>query len=305
MSNNILTVYSASAGSGKTFTLAVKYIELLIEQPENYRKILAVTFTNKATDEMKLRILSQLYGLANALEDSKDYANKIKQDFHDMGKTISDEIIMRNAGKALNYLLHNYNYFRIQTIDAFFQQVTRNMARELNLNANFKLSLNDSQVEENAVDEMIEKLTPKSNVMKWILDYINENISEDKNWNVISSIKKFGQTIFSDIYKAHEKELNEVFQQPDFFKNFDSIMRSIMKDAEDEYRKVYDDYQALMEANGVSFTDFKSGKSGACGYFEKFGNGIKAMAGVEDDKHFNKTAQKATEDIGAWVKKGD
>ena len=305
MSNNILTVYSASAGSGKTFTLAVKYIELLIEQPENYRKILAVTFTNKATDEMKLRILSQLYGLANALEDSKDYANKIKQDFHDMGKTISDEIIMRNAGKALNYLLHNYNYFRIQTIDAFFQQVTRNMARELNLNANFKLSLNDSQVEENAVDEMIEKLTPKSNVMKWILDYINENISEDKNWNVISSIKKFGQTIFSDIYKAHEKELNEVFQQPDFFKNFDSIMRSIMKDAEDEYRKIYDDYQALMEANGVSFTDFKSGKSGACGYFEKFGNGIKAMAGVEDDKHFNKTAQKATEDIGAWVKKGD
>ena len=61
------------------------------------------------------------------------------------------------------------------------------MARELNLNANFKLSLNDCQIEENAVDEMIEQLTPKSNVMKWILDYINENISEDKSWNVIST----------------------------------------------------------------------------------------------------------------------
>lgn len=303
--NNILTVYSASAGSGKTFTLAVKYIELLIEQPENYRRILAVTFTNKATDEMKLRILSQLYGLAHSLPDSQAYADKIKQDFTDEGKPISDDLIKQNAGRALHYLLHNYNYFRIQTIDAFFQQVTRNMARELNLNANFKLSLNDSQIEENAVDEMIEQLTPKSNVMKWILDYINENISEDKNWNVINSIKKFGLTIFTDIYKAHEKELNEVFQQPDFFKNFDSLMRSIMKEAEDEYRKVYDDYHALMEANGVNFTDFKSGKSGACGYFEKFANGIKMMSGIEDDKHFNKTAQKATEDIGAWVKKGD
>ena len=107
--DNILTVYSASAGSGKTFTLAVKYIELLIEQPENYRKILAVTFTNKATDEMKLRILSQLYGLAHSLPDSQAYADKIKEDFHEAKKPISDELIKRNAGKALHYLLHNYN----------------------------------------------------------------------------------------------------------------------------------------------------------------------------------------------------
>ena len=91
--DNILTVYSASAGSGKTFTLAVKYIELLIEQPENYRKILAVTFTNKATDEMKLRILNQLYGLAHSLPDSQAYNNKIKEDFHKAKKPISDELI--------------------------------------------------------------------------------------------------------------------------------------------------------------------------------------------------------------------
>ena len=65
--NNPLTVYKASAGSGKTFTLAVEYISLLIKEPEDYRKILAVTFTNKATQEMKMRILSQLYGIANNL----------------------------------------------------------------------------------------------------------------------------------------------------------------------------------------------------------------------------------------------
>ena len=71
--NKALTVYKASAGSGKTFTLAVEYISLLIKNPEDYQHILAVTFTNKATQEMKTRILSQLYGIANGLESSESY----------------------------------------------------------------------------------------------------------------------------------------------------------------------------------------------------------------------------------------
>ena len=72
-----LTVYKASAGSGKTFTLAVEYIKLLIENPTCYRNILAVTFTNKATEEMKMRILSQLYGISKGLSDSKSYTDRI------------------------------------------------------------------------------------------------------------------------------------------------------------------------------------------------------------------------------------
>lgn len=74
-----LTVYRASAGSGKTFTLAVEYISLLVKDPENYQHILAVTFTNKATQEMKMRILSQLYGIANSLQSSQQYFNKVKE----------------------------------------------------------------------------------------------------------------------------------------------------------------------------------------------------------------------------------
>ena len=72
-----LTVYKASAGSGKTFTLAVEYIKLLVKNPLSYRNILAVTFTNKATEEMKMRILSQLYGIWKQLPDSNDYAEKV------------------------------------------------------------------------------------------------------------------------------------------------------------------------------------------------------------------------------------
>lgn len=304
MNYELLTVYSASAGSGKTFTLAVKYIELLIERPESYRSILAVTFTNKATDEMKLRILSQLYGLANNLPDSEDYARKIEADFKETGKTISRQTISRNAKTALGYLLHNYNYFRIQTIDAFFQSVMRNMARELNLNANFKLSLNDAQVEEKAVDDMIDGLTPKSDVMKWIVEYISDNISQDKNWNVIGAIKKFGMTIFNDKYKEHEADLNEVFRHPGFFKDFDTKLRSIMAKAEKEWNAIYEAYKNTLEANGTEPADFKNGTRGACGYFEKYGKGIKEMAKKSAD-HYNKTAQSASQDIGAWIKKAD
>ena len=76
--NSQLTVYKASAGSGKTFTLAKEYMVLVIQDPSSYRNILAVTFTNKATEEMKNRILSKLYGIANRLDDSRDYLEQIQ-----------------------------------------------------------------------------------------------------------------------------------------------------------------------------------------------------------------------------------
>ena len=97
-----LTVYKASAGSGKTFTLATEYIKLLIANPQCYRNILAVTFTNKATEEMKLRILSQLYGIAQGLDDSEAYLDAVCRTL-----PIERHEVRRRAGIALNLLLHH------------------------------------------------------------------------------------------------------------------------------------------------------------------------------------------------------
>lgn len=180
ISNNRLTVYKASAGSGKTFTLAIEYISLLIINPKSYENILAVTFTNKATEEMKMRILSQLYGISKELPDSNNY---LKMVMKKTGK--SEEEVIKNAKIALSYLIHNYNYFRVQTIDAFFQSVLRNLARELDLTANLRIDLNDKQVEEYAVEELIESLELGDKVLDWIREYIDTNISEDRNWNII------------------------------------------------------------------------------------------------------------------------
>ena len=132
-----LKIYRASAGSGKTFTLALEYIKLVVENPYSYRNILAVTFTNKATGEMKERILGKLYGVANRSDSAKDYFEKIKEQLPDM----SDEKIIANAQKALDLLLHDYGHFRIQTIDAFFQTVLRSLAKELDLNGDMEITL--------------------------------------------------------------------------------------------------------------------------------------------------------------------
>ena len=120
-----LLVYKASAGSGKTFTLAVQYILQLIEDPLAYRRILAVTFTNKATTEMKERILSQLYGIAQHDAASEGYLSAIRKA---TGK--ADSEIRQAARQALNNIIHDYSRFRIETIDSFFQSVMRNLARE-------------------------------------------------------------------------------------------------------------------------------------------------------------------------------
>ncbi|MCD8211007.1 MAG: UvrD-helicase domain-containing protein, partial [Prevotella sp.] len=168
-----LSVYKASAGSGKTYTLALEYIKLLIKDPYCFKKILAVTFTNKATEEMKNRILSQLYGISKGLEDSESYLLDVTQ-----ALGISKEQCKESAKKALNCLLHNYNHFRVETIDSFFQSIMRNLARELDLTANLKIDLNDEQVKDQAVDLLIEQLDSKNILLQWIISYIISNIEE-------------------------------------------------------------------------------------------------------------------------------
>ena len=127
--NKALYIYRASAGSGKTFTLALEYIKLLIVSPSAYKHILAVTFTNKATAEMKERIMSCLFGVANALPSSDDYMQRLIEAF----PQFSEEEIRRRADAALKMILHDYTHFKIQTIDAFFQTVLRGLAKELEL----------------------------------------------------------------------------------------------------------------------------------------------------------------------------
>ncbi len=263
-----LTIFKASAGSGKTFTLATEYIKLLVLNPMSYRSILAVTFTNKATEEMKMRILSQLYGISKNLPDSNDYLQKIT---NDTGYPAS--VVSERAGDALRRLLHNYSYFRVETIDTFFQSVLRNLARELDLTANLRIGLNDTQVEEQAVDQLIDSLTHSDVMLQWLLKYIMENISDDRSWNIIGQVKKFGNTIFRDYYKEHSEELNARLSQKDFLESYTKQLRQIRTDAEKRMKDFAAQYLDTLRDAGLSYDDLSYGKGGVSGFFLKIQNG--------------------------------
>ena len=264
-----LTVYKASAGSGKTFTLASEYITLVVKNPQDYRSILAVTFTNKATQEMKTRILSQLYGIAHSLPDSEAYYEQVR-----MKTGFSEQTIRENAAKALSLLTHHYNEFRVQTIDAFFQSVLRNLARELNLTANLCVDLNDEQVEAQAVDELINSLEEGEEVLNWIRDYIDKNIEDDKGWNVISQIKDFGKNIFKDFYKERKTELDNRFSDESFFNDFITDLRErrtrILNRLNEHAKQMY---QKIRDANLDNPNLFNRGANGLLSHIIKLTKG--------------------------------
>ena len=264
-----LTVYKASAGSGKTFTLATEYIRLIVENPTSYRNILAVTFTNKATEEMKMRILSQLYGIWKGLPESDNYLQVIVE------KTgYPTELIRERAGQGLSNLLHNYNYFRVETIDTFFQSVLRNMARELDLTTNLKIGLNDVQVEELAVDQLIADLSTTDVMLQWILKYIMESISDEKSWNVITQIKRFGRTIFNNEYKEVSQALEQKMEEKGFFERYTTQLREIKKAAEERMILIGESFFDTLEGEGLSIDDLSNKNRGIAGFFLKLQKGV-------------------------------
>ena len=291
-----LTVYKASAGSGKTFTLAREYMTLVIDNPYAYRTILAVTFTNKATEEMKLRILGQLYGIAHHLPESDQYLKQI----HEALPHLSESQIRKNAEAALRLLIHNYNYFHVQTIDTFFQSVLRNLARELDLTANLRIGLNDYQVEQQAVDELIESLEDTDKLLFWIMEYIKENIADDKGWNVIGQIKLFGEHIFRDYYKENADKLSERMAEDGFFEGFKEKMKNIKKKAKEQFDEIAASFFDALEEGGYSADDLSGKTRGIWSYFNKIKNGK-----YSDDDLLNLTFTKCMESPDNWVKKAD
>lgn len=292
-----LTVYKASAGSGKTFTLAVEYIKLLIDDPQNYRYILAVTFTNKATEEMKTRILGQLYGIANALPDSESYMDRMREAFPAM----PDTAIRERARDAMDLILHHYHYFRVETIDSFFQSILRNLARELGLTANLQVGLNDYEVEAEAVDSLIDDIQQDSDpLLGWIMDFVTEKVNDEKNWNVIGQIKDFGKNIFKDFYKEHQQELRRIMNDPDFFRDYTSKLRAMKGHANKLMADYASQYRAIAEAHGLLDAHFSRGSQNAPGYFAKLAAGQYA-----DDKFPNSYVLKAIADPTSMVKKAD
>ena len=260
---NPLKVYKASAGSGKTFTLAVEYIKLLVlaSGGGEYNHILAVTFTNKATSEMKDRILTQLFGIAHSLPSSQVYYEKLVEALAAESNAPTEEVeIRRRCGEALHQILHDYSHFRVGTIDSFFQTILRGLAHELGLTANLQVEINDTEVLSQAVDRIVDRLQDEPVVLEWLLSLVRDQIDNNQRWDVTRRVKDFGRNIFSEEYLLRGDQLRHVLSDGNFVREF---MQNL-KDQEDAAIETVKNYgriihQALEDA-GVNYSDFSNGQ---------------------------------------------
>ena len=288
-----LNVYKASAGSGKTFRLAVEYIKLLITNPTEYRHILAVTFTNKATEEMKERILSQLYGIATGDKGSADYLTRICEELD-----VTPEHVKQRASEALSLIIHDYSHFQVTTIDSFFQTVMRNMARELGLGAGLNIELDTNSVLSASVDELIRKLDIHSPIFIHLLDYIKELINEEKSWKVIDSIKEFGRDIFNEGFMEIRQVLHRKLKDKDFLPTYKRLLYLESKKSEESLEEIADSFFTLLSDAGVDYTALKGGQRGIGSYFVKLKN-----KEYSDKKLLNKTVEKCLVSLDEWRSK--
>lgn len=264
-----LKIYRASAGSGKTFTLALEYMKLLVKKPNSYRNILAVTFTNKATGEMKERILGKLYGVANELDSAKDYLDKLIEQLPEL----SHETIVRNAGIALANILHDYGHFRIQTIDAFFQTVLRSLAKELDLNGDMEISLDGERLLEEVVDSYICNLEPTIIDTNPVVDFIKDKQSAGNDWHVGNDLKAFAKNILREEYQQRGEALRESMEADngvllkEFYHKVTTTRQTIIARAQGIGKQFFE------MANGLSYNDFSGKSKGVWNFFTKLENG--------------------------------
>ncbi len=190
----MLQILKASAGSGKTYRLARKYIELLLESRDRfaYRHILAVTFTNKATDEMKGRILKELHVLATNPAESGYHDHFVPSVFP------SDADIRKKAQTVLSDMLHDYSAFAVSTIDRFFQQTLKAFSREIGQFASYQVELDKDSLVAESVDRILDSLTEEdSGLLSWLTDNVLEQIEQGGRYSMDANLLEMAKRLKS------------------------------------------------------------------------------------------------------------
>ena len=256
-----MSIYKASAGAGKTFTLTVEYILLLLRKGrKEFEHTLAVTFTNKATAEMKERILETLYGLKHNIPECDGYLKVIQDRLQELGEEMDDEMIRQRAGEALSSILHDYTHFRVETIDSFFQSVLRNLAHELGLTANLQVELNNDEVISRSVDRVIENMQNRKDVQGWIMDYVEEQLQTGERWNISGMIKQFARCIFEEAFQNRSEEEREKLSDSAQMSAFKKEMHAIINGCKSQLKEAADALEALVNEKTLNFERISNGR---------------------------------------------
>jgi len=253
-----LKLYKASAGSGKTYTLALEYIrELLLGGGDSYRRILAVTFTKEATGEMKERILSDLYGLAFGTADSKSFLYSLQKALSEAGWPMDESLIRRRSGEMLNAIIHDYSRLYITTIDSFFQKILRNLARELGRGSKFNLEMNSAKVRLDAVTRMIENAHQSPQLLQWLTTYVENKLEEEGNWRFKDDVYRFSACIYDEFFQEHETVLrNQLNENPAIFSDVMNNQYAHLRQYKAFFKETYRQVIGLLNENQLDPGDF-------------------------------------------------
>jgi ATP-dependent exoDNAse (exonuclease V) beta subunit len=255
-----LIVYRASAGSGKTYRLAAEYLKQVIKNPESYKNILAVTFTNKATNEMKSRILDELFNISQGKKsDMVDEISKVL--------SLSEIQITQRATQALSMILHDYSRFSISTIDSFVQRVIQALLWEIGEQGGVDIKLDTQPVLEQAADNLIDSASDVDELMHWIIRMGETLMDEGKNWDVKYRLIDLGKQIFTESFRDMDRK--EVMQFTDK-QNVEILRKSLHKLVGDIISKLNETSKNVLnelEKSGLNSQNFAYGNTGVINIF--------------------------------------
>lgn len=250
--------------------LALRY------RSEYFKHILAVTFTNKATQEMKDRIIAYLSDFANGKPN--ELAAELKEEL-----VLDESAFREHAQEVLSAILHRYSQFSISTIDAFFQKVIRSFTREAGLGGDYRLEVEQDAVLDEVIDNLIDELGNNQQLTRWVVDFAKENLENDRAWDVRESLIEFANEIFREDYKNIEDEVIRETQRKNFFNDLLTDLRHLKFEFTGFVRAKAQEAVREIQANGFQEQDFKYG-GGIYNFFRK-------VAGFSRVKDFDEDAK--------------
>jgi len=283
------TLYNSSAGSGKTYTLVLEYLGIVLTDPSKFNKVLAVTFTNKAASEMKERIIQYLLKISKG--EMREVIEKILNEYD---SNLNEDKLIKNAEKLLKRILHNYSDFSVMTIDSFIYRVVSAFSLELDLPLGFEVDMNTGKIVSNTVNLLIEDANNSNKTGKILKDYILSKIHESDSWNYEQDIENIGKELFSEKSFDYINALSEIDEET-FFENLNKL-KKIQFEFENTIRNYAKKAVKYIKEAGLSINDFKNNKGGIAGAFEKLSKASKSK-----DYSFGKRFRNG--DSNEWVKK--
>lgn len=249
------SIYNASAGSGKTYTLVKEYLKIILSAKSNdaYRNILAITFTNKAVHEMKSRIVESLTDFCSdePSQKTQDLINVIAAEIG-----VKSDAIKKKSRQIIKHLIHNYAAFDISTIDKFTHRVIRTFARDLDLPPTFEVSLDTDNLLTEAVDALIARAGTDDVLTKLLVDFTMEKTDDDKSWDISKEIQQTGKLALNENNRAEIVHFKDKDIQA--FVALKNQIREVCKDLGDECRDIASQALLLIDENGIDHSSFFS-----------------------------------------------